>query len=199
MDGFIFSIGRIFNYGGDLLLILIPIVVVVILIIVFVMPKNPKIGAGLLAGTGIIGFFLLRSRLKNAFSLEQRISKYHKEMADFKNKQKVRASGVMANKEIISTLENQKDRLKKNEKKYQTELSLIDAEIKDRKLLNEKLLNETDSFIKNSEERSIDRRALAQKVLSQSTVGIIEDEQDSDDNTSGTTMFSIGGYSLKEV
>ena len=76
MDGFIFSLGRILNYSGDLLLVLIPVVAAIILIVVFVLPKHPKIGAGLLAGTGIIGFFLLRSRLKNAFSLEERISKY---------------------------------------------------------------------------------------------------------------------------
>ena len=199
MDGIIFSIGRIFNYGGDLLLILVPIVIAVILIIVFVMPKNPKIGAGLLAGTGIVGFFLLRSRLKNAFSLENRISKYNKDMSEFKKKQKLRASGVMANKEIISTLENQRERLKKDEQKHQTEITLIDAEIKDRKQLNEKLLNETESFLKTSEQKSLDRRALAQKVLSQSTVGIIEDEQEPDENTPEAVVFSINGFHLKEV
>lgn len=199
MEGFIFSLGRIFNYSSDLLLILIPIVAVVIIILVFVMPKNPKIGAGLLAGTGLVGFFLLRSRLKNAFSIEKRISKYHKDIADFKEKQKIRTAGVMANKEVISTLEKQQERFKKNEDKYQTELTLIDAEIKDRKVLNDKLINETDSFLDKSEKKSLDRRALAQKVLSQSTIGIIEDEPDNNVIATEPAAIKINGYSLKEV
>ena len=153
MEGFIFSLGRIFNYSSDLLLILIPIVAVVIIILVFVMPKNPKIGAGLLAGTGLVGFFLLRSRLKDAFAIEKRISKYHKDIADFNEKQKIRTSGVMANKEVISTLEKQQERFKKNEDKYQTELTLIDAEIKDRKVLNDKLINEFQRDVWMSEKK----------------------------------------------
>lgn len=199
MEGFIYSLGRIFNYSSDILFILIPIGLVLFLLYKFIFPHNKKAGGLLMAGTSILGYFLVRSKLNNALSIEKRIAEYNQDMADFKNRQKTRANLVHANKTIITNLEKQAEKLKKNEEKYSDELNAINAEINERKKLNEKVLSDTDAFIEASEQRSKERRKILEQLKNgPETVGIVQSEITPENNSSGELIL-IDGYSLKEV
>jgi septal ring factor EnvC (AmiA/AmiB activator) len=84
-------------------------------------------------------------------------------MAEFKEKQKQRAQAVLANKKVIETLQQQREKLAKDADKYSTELDLIDAELKERKELNKKILENADSFMDSVEKRSTDRKKLLEQ------------------------------------
>jgi hypothetical protein len=80
MDGLSHLFGRLSAYGSDILIVAVPFIAIIVLLYLFVVPKNSKLGYALMAGTGILGFFMVRSRLKNAFAVESKIAQYHKEM-----------------------------------------------------------------------------------------------------------------------
>lgn len=144
----------------DIGVIIIVIVVVIFLILKFVGGRKPLLGMGLAGGVGLLGYFLVRKRLKRAFDVEKQIAAFNDSMAKFKDKQKTRYQAVTANQEVINTLEQQKKKLKKKGDQYETEIALIDKEIQDRQNLNSNLLERTEDFLAQSSERSADRRAL---------------------------------------
>ncbi len=144
----------------DVAVILLPVIVTLFLVYKLILPRKPKLGLGIMAGVGLIGAFLIRRKLKNAFAVENKLAKFDEEYAAFKEKQKRRQQAVTTNQEVIKILEKRKQRLAKNAHKYETELQLIDAELKDRKELNKRLLSESMLFVKQARERSAKRKAL---------------------------------------
>ncbi len=193
-------IGNIKNWA-DIILLLIPIVVILFLILKFVVPKHPALGIGLAGGVGLLGYFLVRRQMNNAFEMEKKIAEHNQMMADFKTKQKTRYNAVVANKQIISNLEKQRQKLAQDEDKYRDELRLLDAELEDRKKLNDELLQSSSEFLAASASRSQQRQRLLQDYEVQSR----SSEQSSDKTTKTSTtaeankVIEIDGYHLKEV
>ncbi len=144
----------------EVLLLLIPVIVTMILIYKLVLPRNPKLGLGLMAGAGLIGAFLINRKLKKAFAVEDKLSEFNEDYARFKEIQKRRQQAVSANQEVIKVLEQRRKKMEKDALKYKTELQLIDAELKDRKALNEQLLKDASSFVSAARERSRERKKL---------------------------------------
>ncbi len=174
----------------DVAIIVIPLLIVLYLIIRFIVPKKPALGIGLALGGGLIGALLIRSRLKKAFDVEKKIAEHNDMMAKFKQKQKQRFEAVLANKRVIEVLEKQREKLAKNAAKHETELRLIEAELKDRKELNEKILSESAEFLESVEGRSADRKKLLEKYVTEG--GEIADE----DTTADGGDIEINGYRL---
>jgi hypothetical protein len=187
------------NFGKylEIIILAIPFIVAIILIIKYVLPKRPALGIGLAGGVGLVGYFLVRNKLKRAFQVEDQIADHIKDMAEFKNVQKNRYKAVLANKEIIDELEKQRTKLAKNSDKYETEIKLLDAELADRRAMNEKLLDNSKELLKTTEERTSERDDLLQRFMKESGVsGIV--------STPATTptageQIEINGYRLKEI
>lgn len=137
----------------DIAIILIPVLIAIFLIFKFVVPKKPALGIGLAIGGGLLGAFLIGRKLKNAFDVEKKLAEHNDMMAKFKNKQKSRFEAVTANKKIIEELEKQRDKLKSQGEKYQTEVDLLNAEIEDRHKLNKKILDNSNEFLSSLESR----------------------------------------------
>ncbi len=148
----------------DLLLLLLPLLVAMWLVYKLVLPKNPKLGLGILSGLGLIGAFLTQRKLKKAFAVEDKLSEFNENYARFKEIQKRRHQAVTANRRVIKVLEAQRQKLAKNAEKYKTELQLIDAELKDRLKLNEALINNAEEFVTTVKARSAARKRLLQDV-----------------------------------
>jgi hypothetical protein len=181
----------------EIIILAIPFIVAIILIFKYVLPKRPALGFGLAGGVGLVGYFLVRNKLKRAFQVEDQIAEHIKDMAEFKNVQKNRYKAVLANKEIINELEKQREKLSKNSDKYETEIKLLDAELTDRKAMNEKLLDNSKELLKTTEERTSDRDQLLERFMKESGVsGII-----SMPATTPTAVeeIEINGYQLKEI
>ena len=68
----------------DIGVIVIVVVVVIFLILKFVGGKKPALGMGLAGGVGLLGYFLVRKRLKRAFDVEKQIAAFNDSMAKFK-------------------------------------------------------------------------------------------------------------------
>ncbi len=179
----------------DVLIILLPLLVVLYLIIRFIVPKKPALGIGLAIGGGLIGAFLLRSRLKNAFDVEKKIAEHNDMMAKFKAKQKQRAQAVLANKQVIDALEKQRKKLAKNAQKHETQLKLLDAELNDRKELNEKILSESEEFLQSVEGRSADRQKLLREYQNATATPQPEPENR---GTAEHPDIELDGYRLLE-
>ncbi|HHJ53106.1 MAG TPA: hypothetical protein ENJ89_07915 [Caldithrix abyssi] len=161
----------------DTAIIVIPLLIVLYLIVRFIVPKKPALGIGLALGTGLIGALLVRSRLKKAFDVEKKIAEHNEMMARFKQKQKQRYEAVLANKRVIEVLEKQRKKLAKDAAKHETELRLIEAELKDRKELNEKILSESEEFLASVEGRSAERKRLLDRYAAET--GDVPQESDS--------------------
>ncbi|MFQ6115842.1 MAG: hypothetical protein ACE5NG_17415 [bacterium] len=195
----------VFNIFGNLdtilevAIIIIPVLFIIFLLFKFVVPKRPAVGIGLAAGVGLLGAFLVKKRLKNAFDVEKQIAEHNKMMAEFKEKQKNRYNAVMANKQVIATLEKQRKKLAKNEEKYRTEIELIDAELRDRREHNERLLKSSEALVETMRESSQETDELTRRFDDLvSSYEPVEEERP----TSGTTAPSdieIGGYRLLEA
>ena len=181
---------------ADVLIILLPLLLILYLIIRFIVPKKPTLGIGLAIGGGLLGAFLLRSRLKKAFDVEKKIAEHNEMMAKFKAKQKQRAQAVLANKQVIDTLEKQRKKLAKNAQKYETQLKLLDAELNDRKKLNEKILSESQEFLQSLEGRSAKRQALLRQY-EQSATGEPQPEPENR-GTADRPDIELDGYRLLE-
>lgn len=184
----------------DVILIIIPTVICIILIFKFAVPKRPVIGMGLAAGAGLLGYFLVKRRLKNAFDVEKKIAEHNQAMTEFKEKQKTRAELVLANNQVIKTLEKQNEKLGKKADKYKTEIQLIDEELKDRRALNEQLLKSSGAFLESTKNHSQERKELLRRFEEQS--GYLEDDEPNQ-NTAGSKSGSasdieIDGYRLLE-
>ena len=181
----------------DTILILIPVIVCIILVFKLVVPKKPLLGIGLAGGIGLLGYFLVKRRLRNAFAVEKKIAQHNEMINRFKIKQKTRYNAVMANKQVIATLTKQRKKLAKNAEKHETELRLIDEELKDRKTLNEQLLKSSAVFLETVEERNKERDELLERFERQSTSPEIAkfSQKGVDKNTS---KIEIDGYHLLE-
>ncbi len=181
----------------DAILILIPIVVCIILVFKLVVPKRPTLGIGLAGGVGLLGYFLVKRRLKNAFDVEKKIAEHNEMINEFKKKQKTRYNAVMANKQVIETLTKQRKKLAKNTEKHETELRLIDEELKDRKALNEQLLKSSGVFLETVGKRSRERDELLERFEKQTDSPEIDR---SPEKTKGEiSKIEIDGYHLLEV
>jgi len=185
----------------DVVLLLIPILVVLFLIIKFVLPKKPALGIGLAGGVGLLGYFLVRRQMQNAFEVEKKIAEHNWMMAEFKEKQKTRYNAVMANKQIIDNLEKQRQKLAKDEQKYQDELRLLDAELDDRRKLNDELLKSSSEFLATSVSRSQARQKLLQdyEAQSQNSKQTSTDAAATPATGGAGTAIEVDGYHLQEV
>ena len=172
----------------DVALLIIPLLVGMFLVYKLVLPKNPKLGLGILAGMGAIGAFLVHRKLKKAFAVEDKLAEFNENYAQFKEIQKRRQEAVTANQQVIKVLEERKKKLEKNADKYRTELQLIDAELKDRLALNEKLIHDAESFVSTVKERSAQRKKLLSTDLPA--------ENATDDSAQGD--IEINGFRLIE-
>ena len=172
----------------DILLILIPFLIAMILVYKLVIPKKPKIGLGILAGLGAIGAFLVHRKLKKAFAVEDKLSEFNENYAHFKEIQKRRQEAVTANQQVIKVLEDRKKKLAQNADKYQTELQLIDAELKDRLALNQKLIEDAESFMTAAQERSAERKKLLSSEAPKADEAKFTNNQD----------LQVDGYQLIE-
>ena len=182
----------------DAILILIPIVVCIILVFKLVVPKRPVLGIGLAGGVGALGYFLVKRRLRNAFDVEKKIAEHNEMINEFKEKQKTRYNAVVANKQVIETLTKQRKKLAKNTEKHETELRLIDEELKDRKALNERLLKSSGVFSETVGKRSRERDELLERFEKQT--GSPEIDRSSQEKTRGEiSKIEIDGYHLLEV
>jgi len=178
----------------DAILILIPIVVCIILVFKLVVPKRPALGIGLAGGVGLLGYFLVKRRLKNAFNVEKKIAEHNEMINEFKKKQKTRYNAVMANKQVIETLTKQRRKLAKNTEKHETGLRLIDEELKDRRTLNEQLLKNSGVFLKTVGKRSRERDELLERFEKQTDSPEIDR---SPEKTKGEiSEIEINGYRL---
>ena len=183
----------------DAILILIPIMVCIILVFKLVVPKKPVVGIGLAGGLGLLGYLLIKRRLKNAFDVEKKIAMHNKIINEFKEKQKTRYSAVMANKQVIDTLTKQRNKLAKKAYKHETELRLIDEELKDRAELNEQLLKSSGIFLKTVEGRSMARDDLLKRFEQQSNSHSPEIDSSTEGKTDGEIpRIEIEGYQLLE-
>ncbi|RMG67273.1 MAG: hypothetical protein D6715_05180 [Calditrichaeota bacterium] len=177
----------------SVLLILIPVIIGIYLVFKMVVPRRPALGIGLAGGLGLLGYWLARRRLKQAFDVEKALAEHNAMMDAFKKRQKERYNAVMANKTVIEELEKQKRRLEKDREKYRTEIALIDAELKERRRFNDLLLKESGDFLEQIASRSEQRRALLDRYLA--TSGATEPEEP---HPHGQEI-EIAGYRLKEV
>ncbi len=179
-----------FDFSGiqawlDVLIILIPVIVALILIWKLVLPRNPKLGIGLIAGVGIIGGYFIHRKLKKAFAVEDKLAEFNEEFARFKETQKRRQEAVSANQEVIRVLQKKREKLAKHADRYQTELKLIDAELQDREMLNKKLLEDASSFVAGARARSKARQKL---------IGALPETTETP--TDATAPIEIDGYHL---
>jgi len=157
------------NLIVDLAIIIVPFLILIILIIKFVVPKKPALGIGLAIGGGLLGAWLVKRKLNNAFDVEKQLALHNEKMAQFKDKQKQRSQAVLANKQIIDTLEKQKKKLIAAGKEHSTELKLIDAELEERKVLNKEILEDADAFLESTEKRSTSRKNLLKEYQDEGT------------------------------
>ncbi len=144
----------------DVLIIVIPVIVALILIWKLVLPRHPKLGVGMIAGVGLIGGYLIHRKLKKAFAVEEKLAEFNEEFARFKEIQKRRQEAVSANQQVIRILQKKRQKLAKHADRYQTELKLVDAELKDREALNRQLLEDASSFVAAARARSKERQKL---------------------------------------
>lgn len=180
----------------DVGIILLPLLIVLYLVIRFILPKKPALGIGLAIGGGLLGAFLIRSRLKKAFDVEKKIAEHNEMMAKFKAKQKQRAQAVLANKQVIDTLEKQRKKLAKNAQKHETQLKLLEAELNDRKELNDKILSESEEFLQSLEGRSAKRQALLRQY--QNATASEPQEEPENRGTAEHPDIVLDGYRLLE-
>lgn len=182
----------------EIIILAIPFIVAILLIIKYVVPKHTSLGIGLAGGVGVLGYFLVKNKLKRAFEIENQIAEHVKEMEEFKNVQKTRYKAVLANKEIIEELEKQRKKLGKNAGKYETEIKLIDAELADRRNMNKKLLENSKEFLESTEERVESRTELLERFMRESGMtGVITPATSTP--TDNAEVIEINGYQLKEV
>lgn len=176
----------------DIALLALPVLLVLFFILKFVVPKKPLLGIGLAIGTGLFGAWLVRRRLQGAQDAEAELAAHNKMMAEFRDKQDKRAKSVLANKKIIETLQEQRQKLAKDAQKYETELKVLDAELQDRKKMNEVLLDDSNRFLSASEKRSVSRKKLLagfdQPATDVVNTGTVDDPQ-----------IDINGYRLIRV
>ncbi len=144
----------------DVAIILIPVIVALILIWKLILPRHAKLGMSLIAGVGLIGGYFVRRRLKKAFAIENTLAEFNENFARFKETQKRRQQAVSANQEVIRVLQKKRAKLSRHADHYQTELKLIDAELKDRQALNQQLLNDASAFVSAARTRSQARQKL---------------------------------------
>jgi hypothetical protein len=185
----------------DLLLLIIPFLFVLFLILKFVLPKRPALGIGLAGGVGLLGYFLVKRRLRHAFDVEKKIAEHNRSMAEFKERQKTRYDAVTANNQIIKSLEEQRKRLMKDEHRYENEIKLIDAEVEERRALNENLLQSSSTVLEEIRERSGGRRDLLRRTgILPDAIGIAEPvpEPVSAGEVSDSDL-EVDGYRLLEV
>lgn len=189
---------QIFQRPGsfiDVAVLIVLFVVMIYLIIRFVGGRKPLLGIGLAGGVGLLGYFLIHRRLQNAFDVEKKIAAFNDSMAQFKEKQKTRYQAVTANQEVIKTLQQRQEKLKKKGKGYETEIALLDKEINDRKELNAGLLDRTEDFLKKSRAGSAGRRELLDSLTNRFNPIPTEKEVVQDGDSGSIT---IDGYQLQE-
>ena len=184
-----------FKNISDVILLLIPVIIVIILIFKFVLPKRPVLGIGLAGGVGLLGYFLIKRRLKNAFDVEDKIAEHNEMIAEFKERQSIRYNEVMANKKVIENLEAQKEKLEKQGETYKTEIELIDAELNDRKKLNKQLIERSEHFLQETAGRSQSYEALLKRFREQSGNATPVEVSTTE---SGMSVIEIDGYRLTE-
>lgn len=186
-----------FKLWLDVLIIVIPILIAIILVYKFVFPKKPALGVGLMVGAGLLGSWLVGRRLKNAFDVEKKLAEFSKNMEQFKNVQKRRQESVMANKQVIDVLQEKRKLLEKDAARYETEIRLIDAELKERLQLNEKLIINAEEFLIDADKRSAERQELLELFRKQS--GTTPFESAKEPTNKGTTEnpdIELDGYRL---
>ena len=185
----------------DILLILIPVLILILLLFKFVVPKKPALGIGLAIGGGLLGTWLVNRRLKSAFNVEKKLAAHNKMMAEFKAKQKQRAQAVVANRQVIKTLEKQREKLSEEAVKHETELKLIDRELEDRHKLNEEIVSKSSVFLEASEQGSENRKALLKRYLNSTTKVTANNKATSDiiDPLSESAGLQIEGFHLFRV
>ncbi len=185
----------------DVAIIAVPVLIVIYLVFKFLVPKKPALGIGLAIGGGFLGAWLIRRRLKAAFDVEKELAAHNEMMAQFKDKQKNRAQAVLANKQVIDTLEKQREKLSEKAEEHSTELQLIEAELEERKKLNTKILTDSEAFLDNSEKRSENRKKLLEQYEDEngSISGDAPLEEVSNKGTAEEPRIEINGYRLIQV
>lgn len=185
----------------DIAIIAVPTLIVVYLLFKFLVPKKPALGIGLAIGGGLLGAWLVRRRLRAAFDLEKELAAHNEMMAEFKDKQKNRAQAVLANKQVMDTLEKQRKKLSAEADKYSTELELIDAELEERKKLNTKILGDSEAFLEGAKKRSESRKRLLEQYQEEngSISGDTPLEEVPNKGSAAQPQIEIGGYRLIQV
>ena len=185
----------------DIAIIAVPTLIVMYLLFKFIVPKKPALGIGLAIGGGLLGAWLVRKRLQAAFDVEKELAAHNEMMAEFKDKQKNRAQAVLANKQVIDTLEKQRKKLSREAEKHSTELELIEAELEERKKLNTKILTDSEAFLETAEKRSKNRQNLLDKYRTEngSISGDTPLEEVSNKGTAEDPHIEINGYQLIKV
>ncbi len=185
----------------DIAIIAAPALIVMYLLFKFIVPKKPALGIGLAIGGGLLGAWLVRRRLQAAFDVEKELAAHNEMMAEFKGKQKNRAQAVLANKQVIDTLEKQRKKLSTDAEKYSTELEIIDAELEERKKLNTKILSDSEAFLKSSEKRSKNRKNLLEEYQEEngSISGDAPLEEVPNKGSASQPHIEINGFRLIQV
>ncbi len=193
--------GMDFSVVIDIAIIVVPTLIVMYLLFKFLIPKKPALGIGLAIGGGLLGTWLVRRRLQAAFDVEKELAAHNEMMAEFKDKQKNRAQAVLANKQVIDTLEKQRKKLSSDADKYSTELEIIDAELEERKKLNTKILSDSDAFLESSEKRSESRKVLLEKYREEngSISGDAPLEEVPNKGSAAQPHIEINGFRLIQV
>ena len=123
-----------------------PVLIVVAIFLIILLAKRPKLGVGLLAATGILGFIVSRNKkLDEAFQVESDLAGENKQYAQFKNRMKNRYKAVSANQDVLEQLRTKVQKLKGDPDVNAVEISLLEKEIAEREEMNKRLLDDVRS------------------------------------------------------
>lgn len=137
------------DFKPEAILLLVPVIITAILFCVLIISRNKsRLGIGLLAVTGLFGLLFSRDRrLREAFDLESKLEKSNRAFGDFKRRQRGRYNAVTANLQVITELQRQLAKMRKNPAENRTEIKLLEVEMRERKELNKKFLNDGENPI----------------------------------------------------
>jgi hypothetical protein len=197
-----------FTSHGDLVLMLLPFIAFIAVIIFFILPKHPKMGIALLAGTGILAYILTNRNIKRAHTLEDKVADNNGDLQAFKIRQAERANIILANKKVIDSLLQQKSVLEKKPEKFKTELQVLETELNERQALNDRLLSDPSAYLKVG--AAVAEKAKAQPketpktsvatVSAETVVGAIPiaEYKDAPQQNTGDAIV-IKGYTLQHI
>ncbi len=137
------------HINPEAFLLLMPAIITMLLFCIMIISRNKsRLGIGLLAVTGFLGLLFSKDRrLREAFDIESKLAKTNRTLNDFKKRQRGRYNAVTANLQVISELQRQLARLRKNPAENRTEIKLLEVEMKERKELNDKFLSDGENPI----------------------------------------------------